>query len=374
MMKNKNTILIGILAISIVIIIAGCSQSEHAAKAAQEGPIEIGVIAPLTGEVASYGLAAKEGLDFAVKEINNGGGILGRQVKLIYEDSQFNQKQVVSILSKFINVNKLDIIIIADGSGPTIAAAPIAEAAQTLVMATLASTPQLSSMGDYIFRTVPSDSYQGMELAKFADDKNFKTAAILYAHDPYGVGIKDVFSSEFSGTVIIAEAFENSDSDFRTQLTKIKHKNPDVILLVARKELPNILKQIRTLEIESALIGSETTKDQELADIAGEAAKGLYSIFFAEPVDYVRYREKFSAEYGKEPAAYSDYSYDAVHVLKKAITAAESLDPTKIKDSLYTTKMYGATGIVEFDSNGDVINKQFTMYEVVEGKFVAVTS
>lgn len=370
-MKNKNTILIGILAISIFIIIAGCSQSGHTSKVEQESPIKIGVIAPLTGEAASYGLAAKQGLDFAVTEINKQDGILGRQIKLIYEDSQADPKQAVSIMNKFINVNKFNIVIVADGSGSTTAVAPIAEATKTLIMGTLASTPQLSEMGDYIFRTVPSDSYQGIELAKFADNKDFKTAAILYVNDPYGIGIKDAFSSEFSGTVIVAEAFENSDSDFRTQLTKIKYKNPDVILIVARKELPNILKQIRTLGIESALLGSETTKDQELVDIAGEAAEGLYSIFFAEPVDYQRYREKFSSEYGKEPAAYSDYSYDAVHVLKKAITTAGSLDPTKIKDSLYTTKMYGATGIVEFDSKGDAINKPFTMYEVVNGNFVA---
>lgn len=365
MKKIKN--LIGAFVLVLIVVISGCGNSISGDK-----NLKIGVIAPLTGEAASYGLAAKEGLDFAVKEINLKGGILGKNIELIYEDSQLDIKQANSIISKFVNLDKLAIVIIADGSGPTTAIAPVADLTKTLFLATLASTPKLSTIGDYVFRTVPSDSYQGVELAKFADRKGFKTASIIYVNDAYGVGIKEVFAKTFSGKIVSTESFENNDIDFKAQLTKIKNKNPDAILIVARNELPNLLKQIKDFKIKSTLFGSETSKDEKLIETAGSSAEGMYSIFFSTPEDYKNYRVNFKKEYGREPAAYSDYSYDAVYILTEAIKSIKSFDATEIKDQLYKTKIYGASGIVEFNQDGDVINKPFTFYQVVNGKFVPV--
>src|SRR3989338_23935 len=256
-MKKRTTIFLIVLAFALFLVVTGCKESAKETK-----NLKIGVIAPLSGEAASYGLAAKEGLDFAVKEINNKGGIQGRSIELIYEDSQLDNKQAASIISKFVNVDKFNIVIVADGSGPTTTVAPVADATKTLIVATLASTPKLTTMGDYVFRTVPSDAYQGVKLAEFVEKKGFKTASIIYVNDAYGVGIKEVFTKKFSGKIVLTDSFENGDTDFRTQLTKIKNENPDVILIVARKELPNLLKQITDLKIRSVLLGSETTKDE----------------------------------------------------------------------------------------------------------------
>lgn len=361
------------LILSLLLIVTACSQNPSGQITA-EPVIKIGVIAPLTGEASSYGLAAKEGLDFAVKEINAQGGILGKKIRLDYEDSQLDNKKAVSIMNKFINVDKYDIVIVADGSGPTTAVAPMADQTNTLIIATLASTPQLSTMGDYVFRTVPSDTYQGVKIAEFAENKGYETAAILYANDAYGQGIKDVFKKEYFGEITSFEPFNNGETDFKTQLTKIKDKEPELIVLAVRNELPNVLTQIKTLKIKSILLGTETTKDDELIQAAGNAREGMYSIFFSEPTDYKGYRTAFKAKYDKEPPAYSDYSYDAVYVLSEAITKANSFEPEKVKDKLYSVRFKGATGIVEFDSNGDVINKPFTFYKVINGSFVPVIS
>lgn len=361
------------LIISLLLLVTACSQNPSGQITA-ESVIKIGVIAPLTGEASSYGLAAKEGLDFAVKEINSKGGILGKKIQLDYEDSEFDNKKAVSIMNKFINVDNYDIVIVADGSGPTTAVAPMADQTNTLIMATLASTPQLSTMGDYVFRTVSSDTYQGTKMADFAEDKGYETAAILYANDAYGQGIRDVFKKEYSGEIISLEPFNNGDTDFKIQLAKIKDKEPELIVLAVRKELPNVLTQIKTLKIKSALLGTETTKDDELIKAAGSSAEGMYSVYYSKPTDYKGYRTKFKAEYDQEPPAYSDYSYDAVYVLSEAITKANSFESEKIKNQLYSVRFKGATGIVEFDSNGDVINKPFTFYKVIDGSFVPVIS
>ena len=337
-----------------------------------KSPIKIGVMAVMSGDAASYGLAAKQGLDFAVDEINTNGGIDGRQIELIYEDTAHDSKQAVSIMNKFISIDKIGITILADGSGPAMAVAPVAEDNKIVMIATLASTPELSDAGDYIFRTVPSDSYQGFKLTEFAQNHAAKKAAVLFVNDPYGTGIKNVFEKSFSGETIDTESFQDSATDFRTELTKIKESNPDVIVIVARSELPDILKQIKELGIKSILIGSETTKNDDYIRAAGNSAEGFYSVFFSEPQDYKYYRKNFYAKYGKNPEGYSYYSYDAVYVLADAIEKTNSTDPTIIKDQLYKEKLNGSSGIIQFDSNGDVTNRPFDIFRVENGTFVKV--
>lgn len=372
-MKQQKQALMCVILMLGIIMLSSCGMLVIKEKDTQT-TIDIGVIAPLTGEAASYGLAAKQGMDFAVQEINNQGGVLGKQIQLHYGNSQFDPKQAVSLMNKFVNIDEFKIIIVADGSGPTTAVAPLADQTKTLIIATLASSPQLSPMGDYLFRTVPSDAYQGKELAKWANKQKFERAAILYVNDPYGVGIKEVFSEVFTGKIVITESFEDSADDFRTSLTKIKQKNPDVLLLVVRKELPLVLKQIKELGLKTTLVGTETTKNDELISKAGNAAEDFYSIFYAEPVDYKNYKANFKQMHGKEPESYGTYSYDAIYVLADAMQRTKSFDTTKLKDALYDTKWYGASGIVAFDVQGDVIDKPFTMFHVENGKFVAMES
>jgi branched-chain amino acid transport system substrate-binding protein len=372
-MKKKQMIFWTSLLTILVILSVGCTQTPVTGKQVIKlTPIKIGVIAPLTGGGAAYGIASKEGLDLAANEINAQGGMFGKKIELHYQDSQADPKQAVGIMNKFISEG-FDIVIVADGSAATMAVAPLAEQTETLMIATLGSTPKLSDMGEYIFRTVPSDAYQGAELARIADAKGFKTAAILYVNDAYGVGIHDVFENAFSGEVVIAESFQDSDTDFRTQLIKIKAKTPDTIILVARYELPTILKQKEELGVDSILLGSETTKNQELIVASGKSAEGLYSVFFAETEDYANYELKFMNEYGHEPTLFGDYSYDGVYVLKEAVERAKSTDATRVRNEMQKTYFRGATGLVEFDSNGEVTNKPFTLYKVVEGEFLAIS-
>ncbi len=353
----------------LALVCSGCNGRDASTQT-----IDIGVIAPLTGEAASYGHAVKQGLDFAAAEINAEGGVLGRDIKLYYEDCPLDNKEAVSIMRKMVFADQYDIIIVGHGSGPTTAIAPIAEETETLLIATLASTPQLSDMGDYVFRTIPSDAYQGKELARIVEETGSDTAAILYANDAYGTGIRDVFKDNYGGEIVAQEAFTNGDTDFRTQLTKIKVKEPEAILLVVRNELPNVLNQIETLGIDSVLIGSETTKNQELIDASGGSAEGFYAVFFADTTDYAGYRDAFMTKYGKDPAGYSDYSYDALHVLAETMAISGTLSPTDIKEELYNIRFHGATGVIDFDENGDVIDKPFDLYQVRNGEFVVVQS
>lgn len=369
---NKTTkIIIGIVVVLLVIagIWYGVSQ-----KPKEMGVIRIGVFAPLTGDAAVYGDALKKGIDLAADDTNNNGGVLGKKIELVYEDTHLDSNAAVTATNKFINIDKLNMIIAAEGSGATLAAVPLADKTKTIMMVPIASTAAIRDAGDYVFRVIPSDGYRGTEMANLAMQKGYKKIAVLYVNDAYGVGINNLIKETFKGDnrqVVAEESFEPDAKDFRTQLTKIKAANPDAIMIEARKEFPTILKQAKELNINSQMIASEMLTDGLLQE-AGSSAEGLMVIDFAPTTDYVNFKAEYKNKYGADPALYSDYGYDSLRVLGMAINNAGSTDSTKIKDVLYNVSYNGATGTVKFDSYGETAEKQFIVYKVENGKLAEV--
>lgn len=366
------TLLILVLVISSLSWMILLNNNGTGNSTLNDGPIEIGVFAPLSGEAAIYGQSIKNGLDIAREDINEKGGILGREVKLTYQDTHLDSKEAVSAMNKFIHVDGMSIVIAAEGSGATSAAVPLADQTKTLTMVAIASTPTLKDAGDYVFRVIPSDTYQGVEIVKLVDRLDLDSVAILYVNDEFGLGIKNIVERDFNN-IVEEESFEASSVDFKTQLTKIKSKNTDAIVVVARKEYPNILKQIEELSIDSRIITSAEFKDESLVEASGESSEGVLVPFYAETIDYVDYKEKFKSKYGKEPSLFSDYGYDALMVIAKAAEKTNSIDSTKLKNQLYGITYNGATGIVKFDKDGEVYGKPFVFYEIRNGEFVELS-
>lgn len=349
----------------------GDNQNKNSISALSE-PIKIGVFTPLTGDGASYGNAMKNGLDLALADINKNGGLLGRKVELVYEDTHLDINEAVKAMNKFIYIDKLSIVIAAEGSGPTSSVAPLADSTRTIMVVALASTPMLKEAGDYVFRVIPSDDYQGKEIAKLAIELGHKKAGVLYVNDAYGVGIKDVFLEEFSkvGMISAVESFGPGSADFKSQLAKIKNADPGVLVIVARKEFSIILKQIKELDLKAQIIASETLKDEAIIKASGDAAEDVLLVYYAEPIDYIDFKSRFQARYNVEPAFYAEFGYDALGVLAEAIKEAGVMKTQDIKNALYDVEYQGATGMIKFDANGEVAEKPFDVFQVKDGQFV----
>lgn len=352
----------------ILVVIISIGLLTQTAREAQI--IKIGVLTPLSGDAAIYGESLKKGLDLAAEEINKTDD-LGRKVELIYEDTHLDSKTAVSAFSKFTGVDKLDIIIAAEGSGATSAVVPLADESKTLVMIPLASADSLKKVGDYVFRIIPSDDYRGREIAQFTKSLGAETTSIFYVNDAYGVGIKDIVSTSFTalgGKIVAVETFMSGDIDYRSQLIKIKETNPDIIVIAARKEFPIIMKQLRSLGIDSKIVASEIIDNSILSE-AKNAMEGVLSLDFAPATDYVSFKENFKSKYGVDAPLYSDYGYDSLMVIATAIKEARSADSTKIKNILYKINYKGATGEIKFDSNGEVTAKTMLPMVVKDGSW-----
>lgn len=372
-MKKYLWIGIGIVIVVALSIMLIVTQTK---KEAEE--INIGAILPLTGDGGKYGDASKKGIELALDEINASGGVKGKRIKMIYEDTQGDPKFGVSAMQKLVTVDKVIVVIGGLFSSVTLAVSPIANQNKVVLLSPASSSPKITNAGDYIFRNCASDIFEGSIIGKHAfAELGFKKVAILYINNDYGVGIRDVFKREFmsrGGTVTSEESFEQGATDFRTQLTKIKGSEPEAIYMVGYKELGQLLKQAKELGITSQFLSTVMFEDPEIVKIAGGAAEGViyssraYDTESKEGVTYDFVR-RFKQKYNETPDIFAGLSYDAMKILALAMERG-GFNSDGIKGALYGIKHYPAlVGDTSFDENGDVIQPA-VIKTVKGGKFV----
>ncbi len=373
MTKTTKTI----LWIVVALIVIGGIWYGVGRKSQKEGVIKIGVIGPLIGSVAEYGQNVKNAIDLATEEINNAGGIKGRKIQLIYEDSgSCEPTKGVTAIQKLINIDKVSIVIDEACSSVALAEAPIAEENKVLLMLPTATNYKIKEAGDYIFRIIPSDAFQGKRIAELVISEGHRKVAVIYINNDYGFGLKKVFKEEFEknrGEIVIVETHGTGEIDFRSLISKVKGMNPEAIFLA---DLPTegalILKQLKELGVDVPVYASEGMKDDVVIQTARSAVENLIVVFPSQlrGENYGKFEQSYKDRYGKTPESYAVYGYDALKLLGGVIERVGS-DAAKVKDGLYNIKGYeGVTGIINFDSFGERIGAEYSIYIVKNGQFV----
>lgn len=369
-MKKLNLLTALVLFCFSLLVISSCSKKKSEI-------IKIGVIGPLTGEGATYGAAMKRGIDLAFEDANSEGGILGKKVKAIYEDSRLSAKDAINAFNKLVNQDKVQVIIGAAASKVTLNLAPFAEKNKVVLISSISTADKLKYSGDYIFRDVPPNLQQGITAAKFVNNVlKKKKVAVFYKNDDYGISLSKAFLNAFKAmgnNILIVDSYQPNETDYRNQLSKIKSNRPEAIFFPGNYEdSGKILKQARELDINAIFVGGDGSYSPQLIKIAGKAAENSYYTIMALPSDtskvFSSFKEKYVKEYKEEPDVYSVYSYDAAMVILEAIRAANNYDGSAIKDALYKIKYNGITGLIKFDKFGEV-NKDYAIYVVKNGNF-----
>jgi len=348
----------------------------------EQGVIKIGVLADLSGDYVSLFRGVPRGVEFAVEDLRKE---IGREIKLIIEDQKScDAKETATIMNKFIGVDKVDLVIGGTCSNTTLVAAPIAEQTKTIMISPASSAPSVSNSGEYIFRTYISDLLRAKEAAKLAYELGKRRMAIFTdlsndAQIELAKGGREKFT-ELGGMIVAEEEITKGDTDFRTQLAKIKNSNPDCLYLsiTAPNQIALVAKQAKELGLNVQLIvPHETVEDPNVLQIAGKTIEGLIYVMPGNPPDTQkyqelkrRYKEKYSEE---EMPSYTTESYDAVTLAVKAILASNGTKED-IKNKLFeVSKSYnGVSGNVTFDENGDV-TKSVMFKTIKNGQFVPYT-
>lgn len=379
-MRKQVGMVLGLL-VALALLLAACAPAvappPAAAPKKPAEPIKVGFIAPLTGDVASYGQSEKNVTILAVEEINQAGGIDGRPLEVIYEDGKCSGKDAATAARKLIDIDKVKIILGGACSGETLAVAPIAEQEKVILFSAFSSSPDVTKAGDYVFRNSPSDNDAGKADAKVII-KTHKRVGILSENTDYAQGVRRVFKEEFpkvGGQVVADELHAPDAKDFRTQLLKIKEAGPEALFLNPQSGLAGGLavKQARELGIAMPIYSHTVFSGKDALTAAGAAAEGV--VFVDYPALTATSRgssllKKYKDRFGSGPE--SEYEigsrYDSAYILAEAIKKV-GLDTEKIKTHLYGLKAYdGVLGKYGFDENGDVIGIEWTVKVVKEGK------
>src|SRR5215208_5687053 len=222
-----------LLAVSPLLALAsaalpGCDRSEgNGRSSANASEIVIGHFASMTGDTATFGVSADEGIRLALKEVNDAGGVLGKKVRVVTEDDRSLADEAKTAVQKLINRDHVVALLGEIASSRSIAGAPIAQDERVPMLSPGSTNPKVTEIGDYIFRACFIDPVQGTAVANFAmKELNMKRFAVLYAiNSDYSVGLRDYFKEAVkkNGGQIVSDLSytEKSDVDFKGQLTKI---------------------------------------------------------------------------------------------------------------------------------------------------------
>lgn len=371
---NKK-IWIGLIAVLLIAVVVFVTQKK---ESLQQEKIKIGAILPLTGDAAQWGIPPHKGAQLAIEEINNQGGIRGKQLVLVVEDSTASVKEGVSAFNKLLIDKSINVILGPVASSVTLAIAPIAERNKITVISPASTNPKITEAGDYIFRVVPSDSLRGKVFADYLfNDKAIRSIAIIYINNDSGIGIKQSFTKRFielGGKVLLEEGYKQGTVDLRTAITKIKNSKAESVVCISfPQDTIVLLKQMKELAIGLPLFfATEAVEDASVLREAGGAAEGVIYILpaSAKGIAAENFAKAYQQKYNSETELFAAEAYDIIHLIANAIKANpdSEITPNIIKSFLYQTKGYaGASGMITFDSNGDVL-KPMAIKTILNGQ------
>jgi branched-chain amino acid transport system substrate-binding protein len=349
-------------------------------QAADPTPIPVGEIASLTGKEASLGQSSHRGTLLAIEDINAAGGVLGRPLRLITEDTQSKPGETGTAARKLISRDKVVALLGEVASGRSLEAAPIAQTSRVPMISPASTNPDVTKKGNYIFRVCFIDPFQGPVMAKFALNrlKAKRIALLVSTSSAYSVGLAKYFRQAFEaggGTIVLEQKYQEGDKDFRAQLTAIRAAGVDAIFNPGYyNEGALMVKQARELGITVPMFGADSWEAEALIELGGKAIEGAYLCSHYSPENPSPRVQAFVASYrkrwgGATPDSNASLGYDSALVLADAIRRAGSAEPAAIRDALAKTKDFEAvTGKITINEQRDA-SKAAVIIVVKDGRF-----
>ena len=367
---NKR-LLTAIIIAAVALAIWACGDTDESVA-----PYRIGVMESLTGPGESYGTVASQSKQMAADEINAAGGVNGRPLELVVEDSQCSAKEAVAAYNKLTGVDGVKIILGTSCSGAMLGAAPLAEADGTILFSGLASNPDIAKAGDYIFRTQISDVEVGIGTGNLLWNDGIRRLATMTEATDYAEGVRITTVEQFNkrgGQVAAQESYASDITDFRSQLSKLFDAEPDALHLAPQSEFSAgiIIKQARELGYQGPIYAETISVGTTALEIAGDAATGMKAVTadldpgnaksqevlanFRERYNYVTLPWHLGSAY--------DNVYITAECLKKT---GDDQDADGFRDCLYDITWSGAIGEnYSFDADGEVVGLSRLVVEVL---------
>ena len=375
-----------ILCILLLLLTAASCQKSESPRQERErrarknkGEIIIGVAAPWA-QLAKQKRMYWQGIEMALDEINKGGGVLGRKIRLIKKDDKASLSEGAIVAQDFASNPDLVAVIGHYNSYISIPISDVYEYYGILMLSPLSTAPQLTSRGfKYVFRNVLSDDEIARQLAVFARKRGYDRLMAYYLNNDYGKGLANAFethATELGLTVVDRLSY---DSDYPEAYFKRdlgyweKNFSFDAIVLVGYvEEGAEIIAEARRLGIKAPIMGGDGLDSPLLWTVGGERVEGTivatYMSFEDPRPEAQAFKRAFIKRYGENPTGATAQGYDALKLLACSMTQAGTAAPREVAGALGKTRNWmGVSGPVTFNDKGDVVDKPIAI-QVVHGK------
>ena len=349
------------MVVLMVLAMAACG-GEPANNGGNDTPdattVKIGGIGPLTGAYANYGLSEKNGAELAVKEINEAGGIAGKQIELSYQDSQGESESAVNAYGKLMDWGmEVSLGCVLSGENASVVAA--ARDDDVLLITPSGSADKCIDGNDKAFRVCFYDSYQGAAAAQYIKDNNMvDTVGILYQSDnDYSVGLYNAFVAkcgELGITIAETQTFTASTStDFSTQVNALVSSGVKLVFI------PFYAEEASTFLTDGVYFFGADGLDGILGKVAQDPTIAnnvlMLTPFSADnPAENVQsFVKKYQEAYGATPDQFAADAYDAIYAIKAAVEKAGSTSGAALASALTSLTVEGVTGIMTWTADGN---------------------
>ncbi len=369
-MRKITFLLIVAVTFAMMFAFSGCGDRETV--------IKVGINAPLTGDIPKVGEGSKYAAQMWLEDIEKAGGLEvgGKKykVELVIEDNESKSDSAVKANTKMITQDDVLVIIGPQSSAQAVPAGEVANNYKTTMISPWSTNPATTLDRPYVFRGCFLDPFQGPVVANFiAEEFGFTKAAVLYdVASDYPKGLAEVFKKAWegkngAGSVVAYESFTTKDTDFSSQLTKIKASGAEVLFTPQYyNEVPLIVKQAKDLGWTGPIVGSDSWGSAETVELCGEPCYGLFfsSHYAAAGAKGAtkEFIDRYNAAHGYVPDDVAALTWDALRLAQQAIENAGELtgkietDRTAVRDALAKIKNFaGITGNMTFTEEGDPI-------------------
>lgn len=377
-LRNFKHAILTLAAVLCGFTIVGCGSGKSDGGGA--GEIVLGHYASMTGSQATFGRSTDNGIQLAVDEINQAGGVNGKKVRVITYDDKGDSREAGTAVTRLVTKDGVVAVLGEVASTLSLVGAPVCQENGVPMVSPSSTNPKVTKVGDMIFRVCFIDPFQGFVCAKFArEHEGLKAAkaAILYDQvAAYAVGLQEEFAKAFvqqGGEIVSKQTYQEGDQDFSAQLTAIRASQPDVIFIPGYyTDVGNIALQARKLGITVPLLGGDGWDSAKLGEIGGDAINGsFYSNHYSHEDPDPRVQEfikKYKERFNGTPDGLAALGYDAARIVCEAIGKAGSRKGADIAAALANTKDFpGVTGKISIDAERNAV-KSAVMLEMKGGE------
>lgn len=368
-MKTKYFLILFIGLSFLFILIFGCTEKET---------IKIGFSATLTG--TDFGARCRNGVELAIDEINNSGGINGRKIKLITKDDENKPEIAIKVDKELINEGVVAIIG-HPTSTMTLASLSLINENKMLMISPTVSTNELTGLDDYFFRVGPASKVETYKHAIYmANTLNIKKVSVIYdlSNSKYTEDWYKNFKEKYEsldGKIIASEKFTSGKNpDFEMLIKNLLSSEPEGMVIIANAlDTARICQLLYKMNFNKAIVASGWAMTEEFIKNSGRAGENVVFIvskdYNNKNKNYINFQEKYVRIYGIEPQFHEIHSYEVVMVLKNALLKCENYNSDEIKKQILKQKTFnGLQNDFLIDEYGDVIRSHF-YYKVENSQF-----